>query len=128
MRRARSLLPRRAVRRVALVAAGFAALRAPSALATPAELFGAGPRSVALGGSGTSLSLGPESALLNPATLAGSDRKELELGLRVTRFSLELERAGVTEPYSAGLSKGLMIGVLAPLSRGRVRTGFGLFA
>lgn len=81
-----------------------------------------------MAGSGTSLELGPESALLNPATLAGPSRKELELGFRVTRFALELERAAVAEPYAAGLSKGLAIGVLAPLSRGRVRTGFGLYA
>jgi long-chain fatty acid transport protein len=101
---------------------------APAARATPAEIFGSGPRSVALAGSGTSLELGPESALLNPATLAGPGRKELVLGFRASRFSLELERAGVTKPYPAALSRGLMIGVLAPLSRGRVRTGFGLFA
>jgi hypothetical protein len=101
---------------------------APVARATPAEIYGAGPRSVALAGSGTSLELGPESALLNPATLAGPDRKELALGFRVTRFALSVERGGVAEPYSAGLSRGLMIGVVAPLSRGRVRTGFGLFA
>ena len=100
----------------------------PVARATPAEIFGAGPRSIALAGSGTSLELGPESALLNPATLAGPGDKQLELGFRVSRFSLDLERSGVTEPYPVGLSRGLMIGVLAPLSRGRVCTGFGLFA
>jgi long-chain fatty acid transport protein len=46
----------------------------------------------------------------------------------VSRFSLDLERAGTTERYPAALSKGLMLGVMAPLTRGRVRTGFGLFA
>src|SRR5690349_340342 len=125
MRRAVSHFSRPRARRATLVAGLLAAVAAiPAARATPAETFGAGPRSVALAGSGTSLELGPESALLNPATLAGPSRKELELGFRVTRFALELERAAVAEPYAAGLSKGLAIGVLAPLSRGRVRTGF----
>jgi hypothetical protein len=100
----------------------------PAARATPAEIFGAGPRSVALAGSGTSLELGPASALLNPAMLAGASRKELVVGFRVSRFSLEVERAGTSVPYPASLSKGLTLGVVSPLSRGRVQTGFGLFA
>jgi hypothetical protein len=98
-----------------------------AARATPAEIFGAGPRSIALAGSGTSLELGPESALLNPATLAGPSRKELEVGFRVSRFSLEVERAGESQGYPSSLSKGLMLGVLSPLSRGSVLTGLGLF-
>jgi long-chain fatty acid transport protein len=81
-----------------------------------------------MAGSGTSLDLGPESALLNPATLAAPSQKELQVGFRATGFSLDVERDGATERHPAGLSRGLMLGVLSPLSRGRVRTGFGLFA
>lgn len=81
-----------------------------------------------MAGSGTSLELGSESALLNPATLSGPGRKELELGFRTTRFSLDVERAGRATQYPTNLSKGLAIGIFAPLSRGQVRTGFGLFA
>jgi hypothetical protein len=129
MGRAASQFPRCVSRRAAVLAGLLGALAAsPAARATPAEIFGAGPRSVAMAGSGTSLELGPESALLNPATLADASRKELELGFRVSRFSLDVERAGVSAPYPAGLSKGLMLGVVSPLSRGRLRTGFGLFA
>jgi hypothetical protein len=128
MGRAASHFPRCVPRRVAAFAALLGAIVAsPAIRATPAEIFGAGPRSVALAGSGTSLELGPESALLNPATLARPSRNELQVGYRVSHFSLEIERAGVPEPYPAGLSKGLMLGVVAPLSRGRVRTGLGLF-
>jgi hypothetical protein len=105
-----------------------AAVASPAARATPAETFGAGPRSIALAGSGTSLEPRPESALLNPATLASAGEKELEVGFRASRFSLELGRSGEKERYPAGLSRGLMLGVMAPLSRGLVRTGFGLFA
>lgn len=129
MGRAASLFSRCTARRLAPLAALLSAFSASAgAHATPAEMFGAGPRSVAMAGSGTSLPLGPESALLNPAGLATPDQKELVLGFRVTRFSLDVERGGVTEPYSTPLSSGLTIGVLAPLSRGRVRAGFGLFA
>jgi long-chain fatty acid transport protein len=102
--------------RAALVAIAVA-LAPGSALGTQSELFGAGPRSTALAGAGMSLRLDAESALLNPAMLAPAV-KELSFGLRASRFDLELERDGVSEPFSVESAKGFFLGA----------TAFGLFA
>jgi hypothetical protein len=98
------------------------------ARATPAELFGPGPKSVALAGSGTSVELGPESTLANPALLAEVEGKELVVGFRDTRFALELDSDGVTAPFPADLSTGLYAGVASPLELSGLRAGLGLFA
>ncbi len=98
---------------------------------TPAGLFGAGPRSVALAGGGTSLSLGPESVLLNPGALAEQQDKTLVFGLRASAMSLSLEYGGAQAPFPAELSKALTIGVAAPLvspSADGWRAALGLYA
>jgi long-chain fatty acid transport protein len=101
---------------------------APSvAVATQAELFGAGPKSTALAGAGTSLGLDAESALMNPAKLAPA-AKQLSFGLRASNFNLELEWDGAREPYPADNATGFFLGVTTPLSDGDVETAFGLFA
>lgn len=96
-------------------------------MATQAELFGAGPKSTALAGAGTSLGLDAESALMNPAKLAPA-AKQLSFGLRASNFDLELEWDGAREPYPADNATGFFLGVTTPLSDGDVETAFGLFA
>lgn len=119
--------------RTTLFAAVFSLGLAPArrAGATPAALFGAGPESVALAGGGASLSLGPESVLVNPAGLALVPHKTLLFGLRASELSLSLESNGGTRSFPAELSKGLLIGIAAPLvapePRG-FRAALGLFA
>jgi long-chain fatty acid transport protein len=128
--RAEGLCPGRvaSVRRWHLALAGLAVWIAPSvALATQAELFGAGPRSTALAGAGTSLGLDAESALMNPAKLAPAV-KELSFGLRASNFNLELEWDGSEEPYPADNATGFFLGATTPLSDGDVEAAFGLFA
>jgi long-chain fatty acid transport protein len=98
-----------------------------NAFGTQSELFGAGPRSTALAGAGTSLGLDAESALLNPAMLAPA-LKELSFGLRASRFDLELERDGLVEPFSVESAKGFFLGATTPLSDGEFESAFGLFA
>src|SRR5262245_51031132 len=108
--------------------AGIAVALLPgTALATQSELFGAGPRSTALAGAGASLALDAESTLLNPAMLAPAV-KELSFGLRASRFSLELERDGISEPFSVESAKGFFLGATTPLSDGDFESAFGLFA
>jgi hypothetical protein len=112
-----------------LVLAGIAA--APSVWATPTNLFGAGPRSTALAGGGTSLPLGPEAALVNPAELAESPSKLLTFGLAASNFALSYDTVAGRQPFEAELSKAVMIGVVAPLlppERDGVRAALGLFA
>lgn len=99
--------------------------------ATPAALFGAGPESVALAGGGTSLSLGPESVLVNPAGLALVPTKTLLFGLRASELSLSLASNGRVSSFPTELSKGLLIGIAAPLVAPKpdgFRAALGLFA
>ena len=118
-------------RGVPLAAALALGLAAGSAGATPSSLLGAGPRGVALVGGGAALPLGPESVLVNPAGLAATPAKVLVFGLRASNLALTLDHGGRTEPYAAELSKGLLIGVAAPLvppSADGWRASLGLFA
>ena len=115
---------------VALALAGSNLLGA-TARATPSAVFGAGPRGIALAGGGTSLPLGPESVLVNPAELAFEPSTSLLIGLRASDYSLSYDAAGTRHVYPAELSKGLMIGVSAPLVRPSVagwHAALGLFA
>ncbi|HTQ05410.1 MAG TPA: hypothetical protein VMI54_16215 [Polyangiaceae bacterium] len=119
--------------RAAVFAAVFALGLAPArrARATPAALVGAGPESVALAGGGASLPLGPEAVLVNPAGLALLSRKTLLFGLRATELSLAVTSHGASSPFPAELSKGLDIGVAAPLVAPKLdgwHAALGLFA
>ncbi len=114
----------------ALVLAG-PILVAAAAQATPSAVFGTGPRGVALTGGGTSLPLGPESVLVNPAELAFEPAPSLLIGLRASQYSLSYDAGGARNDYPAELSKGLVIGVSAPLvrpSRDGWHAALGLFA
>ena len=103
-------------------------LSSASGRATPAEMFGPGPESVALAGSGVSFETGVETTLSNPALLANVPDKEILLGFRDTRFALELEQNGVTAPFPTELSTGLIVGVVSPLELPLLRAGVGVFA
>jgi hypothetical protein len=123
------LAGRHAWLKAAVLAASL--LPAAGARATPSALFGAGPRGIALAGGGTSLPLGPESVLSNPAELALIPETTLTVGLRASDSSLSYDANGTRHPYSTELSKGLTIGVAAPLlapQPGGFRAVLGLFA
>jgi long-chain fatty acid transport protein len=99
-------------------------LSAEPALGTPSALFGPGPRSQALGGTGAATPDTVEAAATNPAALGG-ERPEAVLGYRATHFELRAEplpdtRAalgaglfGVTLPLLRGERYGLTLGMLA---------------
>jgi hypothetical protein len=120
---------RRGLLAAAVLVLALSAVR--RAQGTPAGLFGAGPRSVALAGGGTSLALGPESVLLNPGALADQTDKVLVFGLRTSSASLSLESGGGETPFPTELSKALLIGVVAPLVAPSVdgwRAALGVYA
>ena len=124
------MLVGRRARLGALVLAGSSLLGA-GARATPSAVFGAGPRGIALTGGGTSLPLGPESVLVNPAELAFEPSPSLLIGLRASDYSLSYDAGGTPHAYPAELSKGLVIGVSAPLvrpSKDGFHAALGLFA
>jgi hypothetical protein len=106
----------------------FCLFSARFAGATPADLVGPGPESIALAGAGVSLELGPEAAVLNPAGLARLREKQILVGYRASRFALDFARDGRSEPISADLAQGLFVGVAAPLGNEEVRAALGLYA
>lgn len=119
----------RAARFAAVFALGLTPAR--HAAATPAALFGAGPENTALVGGGASLPLGPESVLVNPAGLALVRDKTLLFGLRASELSLSVESSGATRSFPTELSKGLLIGIAAPLAAPKPdgwHAALGLFA
>lgn len=116
--------PRHAVAALA-VAAGVAA--AVPAQASPEDVFGFGPRSIALGATGAASGQGFETVYSNPALLSLSRERELTLGLLGAAFDL---RAGGEIPYDA--LKGSMIGAVLPIPfggvlRDRITLGLGFF-
>lgn len=67
------------------------------AAATPAALFGPGPRTQALAGSGASLNVGSEAAFQNPAQLSLVRRPELSAGYGLHKSWLYWQRGTETE-------------------------------
>jgi hypothetical protein len=80
-----------------------------------------------MAGAGASLGLDAESTLSNPAMLAPA-HKQLGFGLRTSLFVLELERGGVSQPFSVESAKGFFLSAVTPLSDGEFESAFGLFA
>jgi long-chain fatty acid transport protein len=105
--------------RASLAAAALIALSAPPLRATPTALFGAGPRSQALGASGAARELGVESVSVNPAFVAG-DRPLVLAGFRAARFAIDGVDGGsdgasdalfgLSVPLSPALSLGVITG------------------
>ena len=113
---------------LAVACAAFYLVSGRFAAATPAELVGPGPESIALAGAGVALELGPEAVVQNPAGLARLREKQLLVGYRASRFTLELERDGRAESVSADLAHGLFVGVAAPFGNEDVRAALGIYA
>jgi len=112
---------------LALVSAAFTALFAGDALASPEDVFGFGPRSMAMGGAGAALSRGFEAVWGNPALLSVERQRELSLGLLGAVFDL---RAPSRLNY--GALAGGFIGAVLPVPFGgaladRVTLGLGFF-
>ena len=112
-------------------------LLASTALASPAELYGFGARTMGRGNGGISLSGDAGSALLNPAALAGHEKSQVLVGYALVRFDFEevpplywdTNRDGIIDDTDAPLElgsvdkgDGLMLGIRRPIGQ---RFGFG---
>lgn len=121
---------RRAVGR-SVLAIGL--LGAPGlAQASPADLFGFGPRSEAMGATGAALGRGFEATYENPALLSWARRRELTLGYQQAVFSLRADGAGAPGELSTEHVRGTFIGAVLPLPFGgvlkdRIGAGIGVF-
>lgn len=93
---------------------------ATNASASPAELFGFGPRSQAMAGAGAAVASGFESTYMNPALLGHSRHRELSLGYQAARFALRAEGESAPGALSEEGAQGTFIGVVLPLPFGDV--------
>ncbi|HEX2731425.1 MAG TPA: outer membrane protein transport protein [Polyangiaceae bacterium] len=87
-----------------------------SAQATPASIFGLGPESQALAGTGTSHQGGFAASYTNPAGLSREPTKQLELGFGAAIFTLNTHnQSGVRDANLDDATRSLMFGLVAPL-------------
>lgn len=124
------------MRRALAMAAGLAALSAaPSAGASPEDIFGYGGRTSAMGATGVTHSSGYESAYHDPALAAPAgpnQRYKLTLGYGASVFRLDATGSGLPGRVSAEAGKGFVIGAELPLPFGgflqdRLGAAFGFY-
>jgi len=111
----------------ALALAGALGLGAPSAQASPEDIFGFGPRSSALGATGAASAEGYEAVYANPALLSLARSRQLAVGLSSAVFDIQARTRLSYEPLH-----GSVIGAVLPLPFGdvlkdRVAIGLGFF-
>ena len=99
-------------RAIALIALAAAMLAPHPARATPPDLFGLGPRTQAMGMTGTSYADDYEAVYANPAGLARARRVGIHLGLSAA--SLRLTVDGVRDPVAPASTSGSGSGTVAP--------------
>jgi long-chain fatty acid transport protein len=102
------------------------------ALASPEDLFGFGPRSPAMGGTGAACAAGSEATYTNPALLSRIHRNAVTLGVSGAVFDLHADGPQLPGKVSAAPAKGFTVGVEVPVPfggvlRDRVATGFAFY-
>ncbi|MBX3130710.1 MAG: outer membrane protein transport protein [Polyangiaceae bacterium] len=105
---------------------------APPVPASPADLFGFGPRSQALAGSGAALASGSEATYGNPALLSDARSRQVTLGWQAARFELRADGPEGPGAVPADAVQGTLIGLVLPVPFGgvlqdRVALGLGAF-
>ena len=106
---------------------------ARAAHGSPPDVFGFGPRSQALAGTGAALARGFEATYANPALLSRCRRPEVAVGWQAALFSVEadppLYPAATEQEGLSGTVLGLVVPVpFAGVLADRVTLGFGAFA
>ncbi len=110
-----------------VVAVLFVSAGARTAHASPEDVFGYGPRTMATGGGGAAMGRGFEAVWGNPALLSESRERELDLGFLGARFDLRAPDRIDYYPLA-----GSFIGAVLPVPFGgvlkdRVTLGLGFF-
>ena len=91
-----------------------------STRASPAELYGFGPRPQAMAGAGAAVARGFSATYANPALLALSRNRQLSLGYQAAKLSLEARGPNAPGDLSEDGVAGTFIGVVLPLPFGGV--------
>jgi long-chain fatty acid transport protein len=121
--------PRSRPRARALVVLALAALPASSASASPEDIFGYGPRSTAMAGTGAASSDDYEAAYTNPALLSRLRLKTLVIGYQDATFNLHANGPGLPGSIGYDPATGILIGIGLPVPFGGVlkdRVGLGI--
>jgi len=100
------------------VAVAVALAWASTADASPEDLFGWGPRSPAMGGTGAAASHGADATYTNPALLSLVHRNVLTLGYAGATFDLHADGGGLPGRVSVIPAKGYVVGVEVPIPFG----------
>lgn len=102
------------------------------AQASPEDLFGWGPRSPAMGGTGAASSSGADAAYTNPALLSRVHHNLLTLGFQGATFDLHADGTGLPGRISTLPARGLVVGAEVPIPFGgilkdRIATGMAFY-
>jgi long-chain fatty acid transport protein len=95
-----------------------ASLVASVASASPEDIFGYGPRSVAMAGTGTASSDDYEAAYTNPALISRLRARTLVIGYQEASFNLSASGTGLPGPVGYDPATGILIGVGLPIPFG----------
>lgn len=93
---------------------------AKSADASPQDLFGLGPQTSAMGGTGAAIGRGFETVHSNPALLSASRERSLTLGFQAAHFSLHADGPNAPGRIHAAPLRGAIIGATVPLPFGGI--------
>ncbi len=111
------------MRRGGVASLGLAAtLVASSAAASPEDVFGFGPRSLALAGTGVASSDDYEAAYTNPALISRIRLKTLMVGYQGAVFDLHASGPGLPGGLPYDPSTGMLIGIGLPVPFGGILT------
>jgi len=114
---------------LALAVFGAGVLAAASASASPEDIFGYGPRSTAMAGTGAASSDDYEAAYTNPALLSRLRLKTLVIGYQDATFNLHANGAGLPGSVGYDPATGILIGIGLPVPFGGIlkdRVGLGI--
>jgi long-chain fatty acid transport protein len=119
-------------RGAAMAVVGLVVTFASVAQASPADLFGFGPKSQGMAGIGTAVGRGFETTYGNPALLSQSHQREFALGFQVAGYSLHADAPNAPGKLDVESLHGEFIAVVVPVPFGgmledRVTLGLGVF-
>jgi long-chain fatty acid transport protein len=107
--------------RVPGLCAAVVAIAWPSlAAASPEDIYGWGPRSGAMGGTGAAMSSGADAAYTNPALLSRVHHNDLTLGFSGETFDLHADGPGLPGRVSVVPARGYNVGVAVPIPFGGI--------
>ena len=120
-------MARRRALLLAVASAALTALPAGDAWSSPEDVYGFGPRSMAMGGTGAALGRGFEAVWSNPALLSLEHRRELTIGLLGSVFDLRAPERLNYDNLAGGFIGAVLPVPFAGVLKDRITIGLGFF-